>query len=66
MLPGEYEFETSDKEVMEILAGDLQVLLPDRTEWIQISENQSFVVPEKSSFKLIVRVVTDYCCSYIK
>ncbi len=30
MLPGEYEFGTGDPEVMEILVGDLDVLLPDR------------------------------------
>ncbi len=28
MLPGDYEFNTSEKEIMEILAGDLDVLLP--------------------------------------
>ena len=28
MLPGEYEFGTEDKEIMEIISGDLEVLLP--------------------------------------
>ena len=28
MLPGEYEFGTAQREIMEILAGELQVLLP--------------------------------------
>ena len=28
MLPGEYTFNTADKEVMEIIDGDLEVLLP--------------------------------------
>ncbi len=31
MLPGEYEFNTAEKEIMEILAGDLEVLCPERT-----------------------------------
>ena len=30
MLPGEYTFNTADKEIMEILAGDLEVLFPGR------------------------------------
>lgn len=66
MMPGEYEFGTEDKELMEISAGNLQVLLPGSNEWIQIIGGQSFEVPAKSSFKLKVKEVTDYCCSYIK
>jgi uncharacterized protein YaiE (UPF0345 family) len=29
MLPGDYEFGTAEKEVMEILSGDLDIQLPD-------------------------------------
>ena len=32
MLPGEYEFGTGDKEIMEIFSGDMDVLLPGRNE----------------------------------
>ena len=28
MLPGDYEFGTADKEIMEILGGDMDVFLP--------------------------------------
>lgn len=66
MMPGEYEFGTADKEIMEILAGQLDVLLPNKEEWITITGGQSFEVPAQSSFKLIIKELTDYCCSYIK
>lgn len=66
MMPGEYEFGTADKEIMEILAGDLQVLLPGNSDWIEIKGGQSFEVPANASFKLIIKEITDYCCSYIK
>lgn len=33
MMPGEYEFGTADKELMEILAGDMDVLLPNEAVW---------------------------------
>ena len=33
MLPGEYEFGTAEKEIMEIYSGELDVLLPEATEW---------------------------------
>ncbi len=66
MLPGEYEFGTADKEIMEILGGELDVLLPNSENWETFGEGNSFTVPANSSFKLIVKTVADYCCSYIK
>jgi len=66
MAPGEYEFGTADKEIMEILAGDLDVLLPGENEWKNIREGQSFEVPAQSKFSLKVKSLSDYCCSYIK
>jgi len=66
MMPGEYEFGTEDKEIMEILGGAMDVLLPNNSNWQTISEGQSFEVPSNSKFKLVVKEVTDYCCSYIK
>lgn len=65
MLPGDYEFGTEKKEIMEITAGELEVLLPDQAEWISIDEPYTFEVPANSSFKLKIKTVTDYCCSYI-
>lgn len=66
MMPGEYEFGTGDKEIMEILSGEMDVLLPESENWKTISEGQSFEVPSNSKFKLIVKDVADYCCSYVK
>lgn len=66
MLPGEYTFGTDAKEVMEIFSGDLDILLPGSKEWNKIEAGQSFEVPAKSEFKLKIRSLTDYCCSYIK
>ncbi len=65
MLPGEYEFGTAQAEVMEILAGNLDVLLPGNNEWQVIKGGESFDVPANSKFKLKVKEVTDYCCSYV-
>ena len=33
MLPGAYEFGTAESEIMEILSGELDVLLPNTTQW---------------------------------
>ncbi|MCH2205236.1 MAG: pyrimidine/purine nucleoside phosphorylase [Lentisphaerales bacterium] len=64
MMPGEYEFGTEAAEVMEILAGDLDVLLPENDQWQAIKGGESFDVPANASFKLVVKDITDYCCSY--
>jgi uncharacterized protein YaiE (UPF0345 family) len=64
MLPGEYEFGTEAPELMEILAGKLDVLLPGASEWQAMESGQSFNVPGNAKFKVSVHAVTDYCCAY--
>ena len=65
MLPGEYEFGTASKEIMEILAGDLEILLPEAKGWKAVKAGDSFEVPAQSKFSLKVKSITDYCCSYM-
>jgi len=64
MLPGEYTFGTDAKELMEILAGELLVLLPGENAWKTIHGGESFEVPANAKFSLKVATLTDYCCSY--
>lgn len=64
MLPGDYEFGTDTKELMEIMSGELAVLLPGSSDWQPIKGGQSFDVPASSKFQVKVKTITDYCCSY--
>lgn len=64
MLPGEYEFNTDAKEVVEIISGELEIKLPEKS-WKKITGGESFEVPANSSFELKISKVTDYCCSYL-
>jgi uncharacterized protein YaiE (UPF0345 family) len=66
MQPGEYEFTTNDAEVMEIISGELEVLLPGKSVWEKVSGGSSFSVAANATFKLKVKTLTDYCCSFIK
>lgn len=66
MQPGEYEFTTGDKEIMEILAGELDVMLPGASSWKSISGGGSFEVPANAKFTMKVKVLSDYCCSFVK
>jgi uncharacterized protein YaiE (UPF0345 family) len=66
MLPGEYTFNTADAEIMEIMAGELEVLLPGTQTWQTIKGGESFDVPANAKFTVNVKTATDYCCSFIK
>lgn len=66
MMPGEYEFSTADRELMEITAGELEVQLPGEENFVSIKGGEEFKVPANSKFKVNVKTVTDYCCSYFK
>jgi uncharacterized protein YaiE (UPF0345 family) len=65
MMPGSYEFGTQNAEIMQILAGELEVLLPDETTWKHIKDGEEFFVKANAKFSLKVTSITDYCCSYI-
>ncbi|MCF8006755.1 MAG: pyrimidine/purine nucleoside phosphorylase [Methylovulum sp.] len=65
MLPGEYTFSTEAAELMEILAGEVEVLLPNTTDWQAYAAGDSFKVSAKASFTIKVRIATDYCCSFL-
>lgn len=64
MLPGEYEFGTSEKELMEVLAGAVDVLLPGEADWRSLVAGDSFEVPANAKFQLKVHTLMDYICSY--
>ncbi len=66
MFPGKYEFNTADKEIMEILSGDLDVLISEAEGWKTIKSGEQFEIPAQSKFSLNVKSLADYCCSYIK
>jgi len=65
MLPGQYDFNTVDKEHMEIISGDLDVRLPSQ-DWQRIQGGESFDVPANASFQVNIKTITDYCCSFIQ
>ena len=64
MLPGEYEFKTQSREVMEIITGKLNLMLKFDTDWKMIKEGMKFEIPKNSSFKVKVIELVNYACSY--
>ncbi|MEA2027886.1 MAG: pyrimidine/purine nucleoside phosphorylase [Campylobacterota bacterium] len=65
MQVGEYEFGAEAPELMEITSGEVEILRPNESEWQSIKGGESFNVEGNASFKIKVKSVTDYCCSYL-
>lgn len=64
ILPGEYQFGTGAEELMEVLSGEMEIMRQNENSYTSYKEGTSFVVPANSSFKVIVKSIADYCCSY--
>ena len=62
--PGEYEFGTADKEIMNVVEGELLALLPEQADWLLFKAGASFEIPANSSFKVKAQVQTAYLCQY--
>jgi len=62
--PGEYTFGTAQQEIMHIVEGELEALLPEATEWVSITAGNHFEVPANASFKVKATVQTAYLCQY--
>jgi hypothetical protein len=50
---------------MEILSGELDLLLPGEGTWKPVKGGESFTVPAQAKFTMKVKTLTDYCCSFI-
>lgn len=64
MAPGEYEFGTSQKEVMTVISGVLNAQLPNESEFRPYGSGESFTVDANQSFHLRVDTATAYLCTY--
>ena len=64
MLPGNYEFNTETRELMEIISGKLNLKLQNDKDWKSIKDGMDFNIPKNSSFKVEVLELVNYTCSY--
>lgn len=65
VLPGEYEFSTTQGEIMEVTHGSFEVLLPESQEWQIFAAGSQFQLAANVSFKIRNTDVAEYCCSYL-
>ena len=64
MAAGDYEFGTSQKEVMTVVSGSLTVKLPGNETWQVFNAGDDFEVAANTKFQLKVVVDTAYLCTY--
>lgn len=64
MAAGEYEFGTSQKELMTVTSGKLTVKLPGEDDWREYKANETFVVEANQKFQVRVGEESSYICFY--
>ncbi len=64
MAPGEYEFGTSENELMKVVSGELIVKLPGSETFQPYPTGTEFNVAANQSFQLKVEQATAYICIY--
>lgn len=62
--PGEYEFGTSSHEIMTVIEGTLEALLPGQSQWQTFTNGQVFEIEANTSFKVKTEVQSSYLCTY--
>jgi uncharacterized protein YaiE (UPF0345 family) len=64
MSPGEYTFDTSKRELMKVVEGELTVRLPGSDEWQSFPAGSEFNVDANVSFDVKVASASAYLCFY--
>lgn len=65
MAAGNYEFGTSTVEHMTVTSGEMNVKLPNQSEWKVYKEFETFVVEKNTKFDVKVEGDTSYRCLYL-
>jgi len=64
MAPGDYTFNTNDKETMTVVSGEMEVQFTGDESTMTFHEGESFEVDANSSFDVSVKTDTAYLCVY--
>lgn len=64
MVPGEFEFGTTEHETVTVVSGALTVKLPGKADWETFNAGDTFEVAANKKFQLQVAVATAYLCTY--
>lgn len=63
---GSYTFDVGDREGVQLIAGEAEVLLPGQADWQKIVAPDGFGVGPNCSFQIRTTGVVEYLCDYFK
>ncbi|MGY5356076.1 pyrimidine/purine nucleoside phosphorylase [Wenyingzhuangia sp. IMCC45467] len=64
MEAGTYEFSTSLHETMNVIEGEMTVLLPGATDWVTYKAGEAYQIEANQKFQVKVALQTSYLCQY--
>ncbi len=64
MNAGDYEFGTSTHETMIVIEGEMNVKLPDTSEWVTYKAGEAYQIEANKTFQVKVSEQTSYLCQY--
>ena len=64
MAAGEYEFGTSEHELMKVVSGAITAKLPGATDFVKFATGQQFEVEANQKFQVKIDEPTAYLCFY--
>lgn len=62
---GEFEFSTATIELMTIVSGILDVMLPEESAWTSYSKGETFSVAKNEKFRVKAGEPVAYYCQYL-
>lgn len=61
---GIYTFGVGDREVVQLISGEVDVLLPGTSAWQHVAAPETFEVIANSSYQIRTYGVAEYLCDY--
>lgn len=63
---GSYTFDVGDREVVQLIAGDAEILLPTEQSWRRVEAPKAFEIIANSKYQIRTTSVAEYLCDYYK
>lgn len=61
---GSYTFDVGDREIVQMIAGEVEVQLPGEQEWKKVKSPDSVEIPAQCQYNIRTKGVAEYLCDY--
>ena len=59
-------FDVGDREVVQLIAGDAEILLPTEDAWRKVAAPEAFEIIANCKYQIRTTGVAEYLCDYYK